>query len=156
MGEAIRLRGVIVTALIAGVGCIEAPGVARPLPSDEMELFSSEAEPVLETRCAEAACHGDEMRPLRIYAPGHLRMDSSLVSTDDLTPDELERNYLQTLGFLVGISDPQRSQLLSKPLPLSDGGTYHEPGPVFESRIDGDFVALETWALDVLDNGGAP
>lgn len=90
-------------------------------------------QPYLEARCATLDCHGDEGRPLRLYAETGLRIDGVARDTP-LTSDELEANAWS----LFGVDAAQRSDAhLSylKPLAESEGGMAH---------VGGDVLALDS------------
>ncbi len=95
------------------------------LPELDENFFRCEVQPVLASSCAFNACHGDDERPLRLYAEQRLRLD---VPWEDyelpLTEQELAANLRTVRGFVA--RDSTEVDLLSeKPLDTRAGGLFH-------------------------------
>ncbi|MCA9688013.1 MAG: hypothetical protein R3A51_22685 [Nannocystaceae bacterium] len=140
-------RRALVVAL-ALVACAENPPVESTL--DE-PYFRCQVQPVLEARCAMLACHGDEVRPLRIYARNRLRLDAEDTQLNlPMSDEELALNYANAAAFVD--DDPDTSFLLRKPLDEAAGGYYHagrelfDMGDVFTDTEDVGYQVLRAWA----------
>lgn len=123
----------VVSGLVALVGCAE--GAA--------ELFATEVVPVLERRCATAACHGVEPGVDWPSAEGFfVRLDARgrIASAREAREVALER---------VSVRAPRASSLLRVPAPTWLGGGPHAGGPLFDgpdddaARVFHDWIALE-------------
>lgn len=146
--DATRARLVATLALTAlvGLGACEGPGLdPRPISLGPMDVFASDVEPVLETRCAQGGCHGRADRPFVLFAPGAHRLDPSrLHLAEALDPIEVETNA-RRLAVLADPAVPERSLALRKPLAVSAGGVHHGGGDVFPDRSDPGYLALRRW-----------
>ena len=150
-----RLAATVVAAAFGLSGCIDDSGDPLPLPDADLEVFVDEVQPVLAQDCSKDSCHGDPGRPLGLYAVGAARIEAQLEDTEeDLTQEELSANHTRARGFLVGIEGPEHSLLVTKPLPVADGGTVHDPGPVFESDVDHRYVVMLDWVALAFEDGG--
>lgn len=147
-----------VVLLLAGpIGCVDDDGDSVLLPEAELAAFRDDVQPVLSEDCSKENCHGRLGRPLGLYAVGAVRLDPEDADSDiQLTDAEIEANLLRARGFLVDITEPETSLLLTKPLPVSDGGTVHEPGAVFDSPVDHRYVAIFDWVELALTSEESP
>ncbi|HEY8038779.1 MAG TPA: hypothetical protein VIF15_03265, partial [Polyangiaceae bacterium] len=93
-------------------------------------LFQSAAAPVLQSACSAGDCHGTQVNAL-YFACGN-------------TPQEVRWNYFAAVDYLASI--PVQSELIRRPLATSQGGSYHEGGPLFTSVQDQSYQALLQWA----------
>jgi hypothetical protein len=100
-----------------------------PLTPD-FRLFTQVANPILSKTCAAGNCHGT--------------MTNALYLTRGTSPQEIRWNYFAAVDYLA--ATPPESELLRRPLATSQGGSYHEGGPLFESVNDLDYQALVQWA----------
>jgi len=146
-------RGLFVCAL-AAVGCISDPG-ALPLdellPPADFERFASEVQPIFADRCANPSCHGNEERPLEIFAIQQHRLDpADLYLADPLKPEELRANFEKSCAFMVDVDSAMRCTLVTKPLAPSEGGVRHADVIVFEDRSDPDLLTLVDWIEQAL------
>ena len=91
--------------------------------------FKTVAEPVLET-CAAGNCHGSTVNVLYLTC-GH-------------GPEQVRWNYFAAADFVS--ATPAHSEIVRRPLATSQGGSYHEGGPLFASVKDASYQALVTWA----------
>lgn len=126
------------------VGCAPVDtSEAAPLASPSRATFTLEAEPLLERRCGDGACHGMD-RPYALYAVGQRRVVAADVfSAEPLTRAEVDANYVATVGFLDA-AEPLETTLLQKALGVGgDGG--HRGGAVFEAPSDPACRALVRW-----------
>jgi hypothetical protein len=141
-------RGWILIALAGCAGALDEPAPATPL---DRELFRCEVQPVLATRCAFPACHGDARRPLALYAPGRMRYAVGWDRpTEPLTETELAANFTIAAGFATS-SATGTAWLLAKPLAADAGGYFHRgaelyaAGDVFASTDDAGYQLLARW-----------
>ena len=95
----------------------------------DFAAFQTLAEPVLET-CAAGNCHGTKVNILYL--------------TCGRTPAEVRWNYFSAADFIA--ATPAHSEIVRRPLATSQGGSYHEGGPLFASVHDPGYSALVTWA----------
>lgn len=137
-----RLRtGIPLVAL--AVGCVangdETQGIGP------MDVFISEVQPQLATRCASSACHGRLDRPLALLAPGSYRLapDRRFLN-EPLTAEEYEINAHQLMAF-ANWDEVERSLILTKPLGAEVGGVSHGGGTVFADVDDALYVSLKSW-----------
>lgn len=155
MGAEAHLLAAAVAAL--ALGCtLENP--SAPPPALDYATFECRVMPVLARECSFPACHGSPERRLRLLSPGRMRLadqypEARATLTDEelhqamhpaLTPAELAYNYAQMRAFTT--PDPQRSQLLIRPLPSQAGGIHHAAGAdVFPSNRDPGYDAIASW-----------
>ena len=130
-----------------------APDVGS-IPLDAPNVDAYEAlHPYLEARCATLDCHGDEGRPLRLYAETGLRLPG--VDRDlPVTAEELEANAWSLVGVDPG-SDSERSLVFLKPLDRSEGGMEHVGEDVF-TRGSAEAECLSWWLDGAADPSGIP
>jgi hypothetical protein len=95
----------------------------------DFATFQTLAEPVLKT-CAAGNCHGTKVNIFYL--------------TCGSTPTEVRWNYFSAASFLA--ATPAHSEIVRRPLATSQGGSYHEGGPLFASVNDPSYQALVTWA----------
>ncbi|MFO0556409.1 MAG: hypothetical protein U0269_00175 [Polyangiales bacterium] len=116
-------------------------------PSLDRAMFAAQIQPVLATRCASPACHGNERRRLRVYSPGLFRADPSRTHVDEaLSANELEANARSAESFAADVPVARESLLVRKSL----GDAGHLGGRVL-TESDRDALALVAW----LRTGGA-
>lgn len=165
---AVRRRLVIAAVAIAVVGCADDPVVVEcpngiceyssegnPFGNDPVlnrAFFACEVQPVLQARCANLACHGDERRPLIVYAPARLRLDGDDSGETAMPTTELEfRTNYETAREFARDDQPGTSLLAIKPLDSRAGGFYHfgealyYQGDVFGSTADVGYQTLLDW-----------
>lgn len=143
------MRLAFVLAFLAG-GC--ASEVTEALPLGTWDLFVSQAEPVLAERCANPSCHGNDARPLSLFATHRHRLapEERFLDTP-LSEEELTRNYWRAAAFVVGLTDPGECQLLTRP------STEHAGVRVFADESDYDYERLSEWVeASALAAGSAP
>src|ERR1035438_4854823 len=92
--------------------------------------FKRVANPVLSNSCASGNCHGTSVNALYL--------------TCGQTPQEVRWNYAAAVNYLA--ATPEQSEMLRRPLATSQGGSYHEGGPLFASVNDPSYAALAEWA----------
>lgn len=135
-------------ASLALLGCGPEPGAAT-LPPLDTAVFEARVEPVLERRCANPSCHGNDRRPLRVYAPERFRADPARRHrAEPLTFSEVRANEASARAFALGVATARESLLVAKPLGLAG----HQGGAVFETGDDAECEALVAW----LRTGGLP
>jgi hypothetical protein len=88
------------------------------------------ANKVFQDSCAAGNCHGTSVNALYL--------------TCGVSPAELRWNYFAAVNYLS--STPETSEIVRRPLATSQGGSYHEGGPLFASITDPSYIALKTWA----------
>lgn len=124
----------MVGALVAGAttSCSQQGlDSAEDLASLDLAYFRCNVQPVLAARCSFMACHGNDERPLMIFAEQRFRLD---VSWDDyetpLTDDELRANFRMASAF-VGHEESEANLLVEKPLDTRAGGLFHRGRDLF-------------------------
>jgi hypothetical protein len=115
-------------------------------PNDDR--FSTEVSPILERRCANAACHGSTAG-----AEHQLDPQRWLTFTIDAAGSITDRE-----GALASVKakinageDPRFSTFLRKTLPVEEGGLHHYRGALFSGRDDAEFKVLADFAATVHD-----
>jgi hypothetical protein len=96
----------------------------------DFAVFQQTAEPVLFASCAAGNCHGTPVNALYL--------------TCGNTPEEVRWNYFAASLYLA--ATPAQSEIVRRPLASSQGGSYHEGGPLFASVMDPGYQALTAWA----------
>ncbi len=125
------------------------PNDPSVLPRLDHAMFAQHVEPVLELRCANPSCHGNDSRPLRVYAPDRFRMDPArLHLIEPLSPEEIARNEASAAAFAVEITRADDSLLLTKVVGLAP----HLGGTLYVDTSDREYQAMRTW----LQSGGLP
>ncbi len=145
-----RLGTGVMLGAIGLAGCQELDEEA-PLPDLDFAAFRCNVQPVLVARCSFYACHGNALRPLRLYGPNRLRIDPSPATlAAPLTAAEEQNNFDMARGF-ASSQQLDQAWLLYKPLDVDAGGLFHggkvlyRGRDVFTSRSDPGFVAIEAW-----------
>lgn len=137
-----RLCGFLISVALVSA-CVDLAD--EPQHVGPMDVFASQLQPQLATRCASAACHGRTDRPLALFSPGAYRMDASRQFLDEsLTAEELSINAYQTMAFASG-DTAASSLIVTKPLSTENGGTSHGGGTVFGNTDDALYLALVDW-----------
>ncbi|MGO9833765.1 MAG: TolB family protein [Polyangiaceae bacterium] len=95
----------------------------------DFPVFTSTAAPVLQT-CAAGNCHGTSVNALYL--------------TCGTSAQEVRWNYFAAVNYLA--ATPEEAEIVRRPLATSQGGSYHEGGPLFASVNDPGYVALVLWA----------
>lgn len=120
-------------------------------PDLDPRFFECEVQPVLQTRCANFACHGDQARAYVVYAPARLRIDGSNNIAEGFQPTtalELAGNLDGARAFSDG-ARPDQSLLLLKPLDTGAGGYQHfgrgYQGDVFAGAGDAGYQKILEW-----------
>jgi hypothetical protein len=85
---------------------------------------------ILASSCASGNCHGTPVNALYL--------------TCGSTPEETRWNYFAASGYVSATAE--QSEIVRRPLATSQGGSYHEGGPLFSSVTDLDYGALKEWA----------
>ncbi|MGH7435842.1 MAG: hypothetical protein ACRENE_09220 [Polyangiaceae bacterium] len=101
----------------------------QPTASD-FPTFVSTAAPAL-VSCAAGNCHGSHVNALYLTC-----------GTNDA---EQRWNYFAASNYLG--QTPESAELVRRPLATSQGGSYHEGGPIFSSVQDQSYKQLLTWAM---------
>lgn len=132
------MRAMILT--LALIGC--APDVGT-VTFDEPNIDAyAQVHPFLEARCATLDCHGDEGRPLRLYAETGLRQPG--VERDvPLTVSELQANAWSLLA-VDPQAPPELHLAILKPLAESEGGMDHVGEDVFGASSN-EAACLSWW-----------
>ena len=123
---------------------LEEPALDRP-------FFDCKVQPTLTKFCGALACHGDPQRFFHLFSRNRNRLDDSPMQLNVvMTQAERDHNYAATLA-VVDTEDPDRSELLLKPLAEEAGGWFHrgaelyKGGDVFASTNDPDYQVLAQW-----------
>jgi hypothetical protein len=172
------VRALILAFTVALVGC-PAPDNAHGLvttapPAQFLDYneFVCEAQPVLIRRCSFLGCHGNADHALRVYSPGKLRLDSSMVTREardaKLSQAEVTRNFESATGTVYAAqpSDRQnpddRVPILVKPTRASFGGSEHHGVGIFPAypsqdlQHDAEYQALAAWVGGKTATGKEP
>jgi hypothetical protein len=109
-----------------------APGFdPRTDPSTpDFFTFRQVASPILRASCSDGNCHGTVVNALYL--------------TCGTTPEEIRWNYFAAVDYLS--ATPAESEIVRRPLATSQGGSYHEGGPLFGSVTDPSYTGLLQWA----------
>ncbi|HLK37846.1 MAG TPA: hypothetical protein VKU41_13890 [Polyangiaceae bacterium] len=99
-------------------------------PTSDYALFEQTVNPILASRCSSGNCHGSAVNALYL--------------TCGQGPDEIRWNYFAAVDYLS--TTPEASEIVRRPLATSQGGSYHEGGPLFQSVMDTDYGKLLAWA----------
>lgn len=95
------------------------------LPGADEHYFRCQVQPVLARSCAFMDCHGNDERPLRIYAEQRFRLDVDWLEFETpLTGAELAANLKTVRGF-IGPDEDHQALLSEKPLDARYGGMFH-------------------------------
>ena len=134
------------------------------LPDLDKDFYECKVEPIFDRGCAMLGCHGTETgRPLKLYARGRLRhsemVDGICLDTGkkiDLatgtgtvmcygwlphTDAEWQSNFDDARSFMVGLTDPNQSDLLMQP---KVGGKAHAGVHLFQ-QSDPDYQTIAAW-----------
>jgi hypothetical protein len=139
-----RMAAALALALAA---CAVDPPPKLQLPTlAERGRFDTEVFPILAASCAMPACHGTELRPLRIYALGRLRMEGAAGA---LTAAEMQANYDRALVWSMETAS-ELPDMVRKPLDRAAGGSWHagvDPygRNIYLSRQDPHWLTLYNW-----------
>lgn len=148
-----KANAVLLLLATAQAGCAQDDiGQREDLVSLDENYFRCNVQPVLAARCSFMACHGNEERPLRLFAEQRFRLG---ISWDDyetpLTEEEFAANFRMVRGF-VGRSSSEQNLLLEKPLDTRVGGLFHRGKDLFGSedvfleRQDVGYVTLQEFS----------
>jgi hypothetical protein len=100
-----------------------------PTASD-FASFQQGAGPLLAGSCAFGNCHGTSVNALYL--------------TCGATPQEVRWNYFAAGNYISATAE--QSEIVRRPLATSQGGSYHEGGPLFSSVQDPNYQTLLSWA----------
>jgi hypothetical protein len=131
-----RVFPFVVLAACAGPDPGSAPA---PAPLDGAE-YAATVQPIVEARCATLDCHGNEDRPLRLYAVTGLRRQDAWRDLPDLMPEELDEN-------VRAASAQDANLILDKAL----GRMGHEGGAVWMSTGDPQYLCVRGWLTSMPD-----
>ena len=141
----------LAVALFGLVGCQDGLEDPKPLTALDEPYFRCKVQPILTKSCSAFACHGDARRYYRVFARNRLRVRGSEKDRNAaLTALERGSNFDASRAF-VDMNAPRESLLLSKPLDIQAGGSFHRGaelfngGDVYTDRNDPDFKTLEAW-----------
>src|ERR1017187_9844022 len=109
-------------------GAVGFMGNTDPATTD-WPVFQQQAEPVLVQACAAGDCHGT--------------LVNALYLTCGSQPEEVRWNYFAARAYLSSTSE--QSELVRRPLATSQGGSYHEGGPIFSSVNDSAYQGIAQW-----------
>jgi hypothetical protein len=122
-------------ALLVHSGCVQAGLEAtEELPHLDEHYFRCEVQPSLTKSCAFMDCHGNDERPLRIYAQQRFRLGIDWLDYEaPLTTEELAANLQAVRGF-VGTRSGYTDLLSEKPLDVRAGGVFHRAAELYGSE----------------------
>jgi hypothetical protein len=98
-------------------------------PSSDYSVFKSKANRVLQS-CTAGNCHGTQVNALYL--------------TCGVSDSEIRWNYFAAVEYLAATAE--QAEIVRRPLATSQGGSYHEGGPLFTSVTDPNYTALLMWA----------
>lgn len=114
------------------------------------DVFADRVLPIVERRCANAACHGSDAGP---GGAAH-QLDPSRWLTFKIGEGGkiVDRaGALASIKAKISAEKPEFSSFLRKAIPVALGGQHHFQSAVFQSRDDADYKALEAWVRTVTD-----
>jgi hypothetical protein len=142
---------VVLPALAFGFGCQGGLEDARSLPALDEPYFRCRVQPVLTKSCASFTCHGDAKRFFHVFARNRLRLSGTEKDRNaPLSPPEHTANFDAARAFVEETSRDE-SLLLTKPLDVVAGGSFHRgatlfaAGNVFTDKKDPDYQTLADW-----------
>ena len=140
--------------LLLSTACVQE-GIDRPAEPQttlDQHFFRCRVQPLLTKSCAFMDCHGNDERPLRIYAEQRFRLDVDWLDYETpITDAELDANFRVITGF-TDADNASHSLLSEKPLDARFGGRYHRGrdlygvDDVFLSREEDDYKTLRSFA----------
>ncbi|MEC7520697.1 MAG: hypothetical protein VYE22_12565 [Myxococcota bacterium] len=142
---------------LAGCG-FETPPADPPAPS--AIVFENEVYPILLRDCGFPDCHGSSERFFRVFGPNRARLDDAVTALDDpATPEEIAASYERARSMLSGVTRPEETLLLRKPLEVDVGGAPHmgidqHGQDVYPSPDHPSFRIMQEWVA--LGFPGAP
>lgn len=145
------MRLLLVTLLLNGA-CVQ-DGIDQPaeLASVDEHYFRCRVQAVLAKGCAFMDCHGNNTRPMRIYAEQRFRLGVDWLEYETpLTEEELSANLRTVRGF-VSTEVRSKALLAEKPLDARFGGLFHRgrdlygQDDVFLSREEADYQTLRAF-----------
>lgn len=138
-----------------------------PLPALDMDYYKCKVEPIFDRGCAMMGCHGtapnDNTRAYRIFARGRRRnseqvvamcLDSGMQNLNKgdgtvmcygwraHTDAEWQANFDSARAFMLGLNDPDQSELLRQPVV---GGKAHTGVHLWASKNDPDYQTVRAW-----------
>jgi hypothetical protein len=150
-----------------GTTASEPPTGPTALPALDLDYFKCKVEPVLDRGCAMMGCHGtavdDNTRAFRVFARGRRRnrqtvpplcLDTQPVNLETgsgtvmcygwtaHTAEEWQANFDSARALLLGVQNPDDSDLLAQPVV---GGKAHTGVHLFASAADPDYQTLRAW-----------
>ncbi|MCP4499863.1 MAG: hypothetical protein GY822_07865 [Deltaproteobacteria bacterium] len=135
--------------LAALSSCTANSGMVLTMNVGDIDEFVQFTQPVFKNQCASPSCHGNDDRPLEIFAQQlHRVNDDERYLYTPLTDDEIMQNALRASLF-VGDLQGGESSLLRKTLPLEVGGKEHAAGSQFSAVDDRGYQALLRWVESV-------
>jgi hypothetical protein len=138
------------------------------LPNLDLAFYQCNVEPIFDRGCAMVGCHGTETgRLFKVYARGRLRMDEMVPPQSGYScpdngatvplkmgtgtvmcegwfshsKDEWQSNYDNARFFMVGLTDPEQSELLVQP---KVGGKNHTGVHLYKTT-DADYQTIKSW-----------
>ena len=137
------------------------------LPDLDLDYYKCKVEPIFDRGCAMIGCHGSETgRDFKIYARGRLRhqemvpqvsscpvgpqtVDLAQMGTGTVmcvgwsphTDAEWQSNYDISRSFMIGLTDPDQSDLIAQPIV---GGKAHAGVHLF-GKTDPEYATLKAW-----------
>lgn len=113
--------------------------------------FEAVVVPILEQRCASAACHGvsatEDRQGLDLHPELYLTFELDSVGRIR----DLDAALASVKAKVDSTEDPDFSSLLRKTLPVVQGGILHFQRAVFTSREDPEWMTLRDWVHSVTD-----
>ena len=97
----------------------------------DYQTFLSSVEPIIESTCNAGNCHGSQINALYLTCGGS-------------SQQQVWWNYYAASQYVS--ATPQQSEIVRRPLATSQGGSYHEGGPIYASVQDPSYQAVLQWA----------
>jgi hypothetical protein len=95
----------------------------------DFSTFAQLINPLLRQSCAAGNCHGTQVNTLYL--------------TCGETPAEVRYNYFAAVDYLA--ASAEQSEIARRPLATSQGGSFHEGGPIFTTVNDPGYVQILAW-----------
>ncbi len=137
----------VAMAVLAGVVLTAA------CSEDEGDPLATQVMPLLESRCAAAACHGSPVAD-KANQLDPLRWLTFPIDANGKIADQAKA-LISVKAKINSTENPAFSTLLRKALPVAQGGQYHYQNAVFTSRDDPAYKTLASWVATVKDGGEA-
>jgi len=137
------MRGTLLFVVLSLSACTDTSADDLVVELGDSTALGQWVQPIIRHDCASLDCHGDLVRPLRLYALHGLRLDAELRDEDE-SVEELSANVLSIAG-VDPTANPEDSLVLVKPLDEDAGGFEHVGGDLFADTNDPRYQCVLAW-----------